>query len=57
MQLIDQFMKPHQEEAKEFGDAANEATLVLALLSKVINDAAKPLRGDDTSNGVRACSK
>ena len=52
--LIDQFMRPYQEEVKELGDGGDEVTLVLARLSKVIGDAGEPLCSNDKSNGARA---
>ena len=52
--LIDQFMRPYQEEVKELGDGGDEVTLVLARLSKLIDDAGEPLCSNDTSNGARA---
>ena len=47
--IIDQFMRPYQEEA--------DVRHALAWLSEVINDARDPLRSDDTSNIARAHSQ
>ena len=55
--MIDQFMRPYQEEAKYFGDAADVVTHVLAQLSKLIDVARDPLRSNDTSNKARARSQ
>ena len=55
--LIDQFMRPYQYKAKDFGDAPDEVMHVMVQLSKVINDARDPLRSNNASNKARERSQ
>ena len=57
MPLLDQFMTTYQEEAEEFGDAADEVTHTMGRMKKVLNDKEDLLSSKDASKGTRARSQ